>query len=170
MPTTYPPKPYMDIIEGKEKARALQLSTRDPLEFRDTRRLSFQPVPSLSHFPGCLRSGPHGPERPCSVPRAVTLTQVASRQTPSGSWDPCPFQGSLFSSQDRGVSVLLPPWQEGWLGSSEDHSRDLCFLSHHPLASAVYPADCHLFRASFTFRPPTSPLIASGYSYSLSSC
>lgn len=36
------------------------------------------------------------------------------------------------------------------------------FLSHHALANAVYPADCHLFHACLTLRPPENLLLTSG--------
>lgn len=45
MPTTQPSKPYREIIDGKEKGRALQLTTRDPLDFRGIGDVLFSQPP-----------------------------------------------------------------------------------------------------------------------------
>ena len=77
----------VEVIDGKGKGRALQLSTRDPLELREDSDVPFSQCPVCLTFPGWLRPGPHGPERPCSVPRAVTLIPVVwTFKANSSSW------------------------------------------------------------------------------------
>lgn len=80
----------------------------------------------------------------------------------AGSWDPLSFQCSLFSPEARGV--LNAP--ANLTGRETRHLREpqwrpLLSLSSS-LASAVYPAHCHLFHACLTLRPPNSPLVTSG--------
>lgn len=86
----------------------------------------------------------------------------SSRQpSPARSWDP----GSFWcSSPFRCRGVLSAPATVA--GREVGHFGGppclLCFHSHHPLASAVCPADCPLFCACLTPSPPTSPLGACG--------
>lgn len=120
VPTTCPSKPYMKMIDGKEKGRALQLPTRDPLEFRGIGDVPFsQPLVCLV-FPGWPRPGLHGPKRPCSGPRAVTLPPLA--WAPQGNLiqldHGTPAPSSASSSQTKGVlsaPARLARRESGWL-------------------------------------------------------
>lgn len=113
---------------GERREEPFQQTTRDPLEFRGIWTWSFQPVPSLSRVPWLAKF----------LWPQETLLSAQSCPSTSGSWDPQgnplqPGHGILAPSgapppSDAEVSlVLLPQWQEGRLGTSEDHRVSSAF-------------------------------------------
>lgn len=163
MPTTCLSKPYMKIVDGKEKGRALQLPTRDPLEFRGIEDVPFSQPLVCVVFPRWPRPGLHGPKRPCSGARAVTLAPLA--WAPQGNLiqlgQGIPAPSSACSSQTRGVlnaPARLAGRESGWLRRLQ--WRPLLSLSSS--LSQCCSANYQLFWACLSLRSPKSPLVSSG--------
>ena len=108
----------MEIIDGKGEGRALQLSTGDPLELRETQMFLSASTQSVSCFLVGSDLGPMAQRDLVQCPELLPSYQLSglSGQTlPAGPWDPCLFQCPLFFPQDRGCILSAPPdWQGGW--------------------------------------------------------
>lgn len=164
VPTTCPSKLYMKIIDGKEKGRALQLPTRDPLAFRGIGDVPFsQPLVCLV-FPSWPRPGLHGPKRPCSGARAVTLAPLA--WAPQGNLiqlgQGIPAPSSACSSQTRGVlnaPARLAGRESGWLRRLQWRPL-LSLLSS--LSQCCLPSSSGPISHSDLLKVPWSPLVTSG--------